>query len=296
MLPDANHLADELLRALDQPGLDLAPAALAAARLEYPALDPAPALAQLEALSDEALNRVSAAGPADAPLHVRVEALNAFLFRECAFHGNRTRYDDPGNSCLNAVLARRTGIPITLAILYIELARRVGVRAEGVNFPGHFLVRVLPQTESPGSTDGLLVDAFHDGAILEERDCRILLHKHVGDDAAFSPTLLARADRRQILSRLLLNLKRLYVRMRSFPQARLATHLLLAISPSSVTELRDRGLLSYHVDDFAGALRDLEDYLRLAPKPDEDDEDERREHEQVWTHVKVLRRRLASLN
>lgn len=296
MLPDADRLAADLVRAVDQPGPDIAPAALVAARLEYPALETAPWLMELDALSEAALDRVSAAGPADVPLHVRVEALNGFLYRERGFRGNRTRYDDPRNSCLNEVLTRKTGIPITLAILYMELARRVGLRAEGVNFPGHFLVRVLPQTEDGRDGEGLLVDAFHEGAILEERDCRILLHKHVGDDAAFSPTLLARADRRQIVARMLLNLKRLYVRMRSFPQARLATHLLLALTPSSVTELRDRGLLSYHVDDFFGALRDLEDYLRLAPKLDEDDEDARREHEQVWTHVKVLRRRLATLN
>ena len=87
-------------------------------------------------------------------------------------------------------------------------------------------------------------------------------------DAAFSPSLLARAGRRQVIVRMLLNLKRLYVRMRSFPQARLATHLLVALSPSSITELRDRGLLAYHVDDLAAALRDLEEYLRLASRGD----------------------------
>jgi regulator of sirC expression with transglutaminase-like and TPR domain len=104
------------------------------------------------------------------------------------------------------------------------------------------------------------------------------------------------ATRRQVVVRMLLNLKRLYVRMRSFPHARLATHLLVALSPSSITELRDRGLLAYHVNDLAAALRDLEEYLRLASRGEEEDEDVRKEHEQVWAHVKVLRRRLASFN
>jgi regulator of sirC expression with transglutaminase-like and TPR domain len=293
MLPDADRLAADLVDAVERPGADLAHAALLVARLEYPALDPRPWLEAIGHLGEEALARVAAAGPADAPLHTRVEALNAFVYRERGFTGNRERYDDPRNSCLNQVLERRTGIPITLAILYVELARRAGLRAEGVNFPGHFLVRVDAED---GRDDGLLIDAFHDGAVLEERDCRVLLHKHLGDDAAFSPALLARAGRRQVIARMLLNLKRLYVRMRSFPQARLATHLLVALSPSSLTELRDRGLLAYHVDDLAAALRDLEEYLRLAGRGEEEDEDARKEQEQVWAHVKVLRRRLASFN
>lgn len=293
MLPDADRLAADLVAAIDRPGVDLAHAALLVARIEYPGLDPAPWLATLAGMGEDALAAVANAGPADAPLHARVEALNAHLYRDRGFTGNRERYDDPRNSCLNQVMERRTGIPITLAILYIELARRAGLRAEGINFPGHFLVRVDAED---GRGDGLLIDAFHDGAVLEERDCRVLLHKHLGDDAAFSPSLLARAGRRQVIVRMLLNLKRLYVRMRSFPQARLATHLLVALTPSSITELRDRGLLAYHVDDLAAALRDLEEYLRLAARGEDEDEDARKEQEQVWAHVKVLRRRLASFN
>jgi regulator of sirC expression with transglutaminase-like and TPR domain len=293
MLPDAHRLAADLVSAVDRAGPDLAHAALVVARLEYPSLEAQPWLAAIDRLGEGALARVAAAGPADAPLHARVEALNAFLYRERGFTGNRDRYDDPRNSCLNQVLERRTGIPITLAVLYVELARRAGLKAEGVNFPGHFLVRVFPDDEAG---EGLLIDAFHDGAVLEERDCRVLLHKHLGDDAAFSPSLLARAGRRQVVVRMLLNLKRLYVRMRSFPQARLATHLLVALSPSSITELRDRGLLAYHVNDLAAALRDLEEYLRLAARGEEQDDDARKEQEQVWAHVKVLRRRIASFN
>jgi regulator of sirC expression with transglutaminase-like and TPR domain len=117
----------------------------------------------------------------------------------------------------------------------------------------------------------------------------------MGDDSAWAPELLARATRRQILVRMLLNLKRLYVKWRSFPQARLITDLLLALSPSAVTELRDRGLLAYHMNDFPAALRDLEEYLKLS-KMSEADDDAKKDNQQVWEHVKALRRRVASLN
>jgi regulator of sirC expression with transglutaminase-like and TPR domain len=117
----------------------------------------------------------------------------------------------------------------------------------------------------------------------------------MGDEAAFEPHLLARATRRQILVRMLLNLKRIYVRWRSFPQARVITDLLLAIAPASLSELRDRGLLAYHMNDFPAALRDLEGYLKMS-RLVEADEDQRKETEQVWEHVKALRRRVASMN
>jgi regulator of sirC expression with transglutaminase-like and TPR domain len=190
---------------------------------------------------------------------------------------------------------RREGIPITMALVYIEVARRAGLRAEGINFPGHFLVRVRQDLHTDDPDEGLIVDPFHGGAILNEAECRQLLRSHMGDTAAFEPSLLARATRRQVLVRMLLNLKRLYVRMHSFPQARLTTDALLALQPSSLADLRDRGLLAYHMNDFSRALRDLEEYLKLARLSEQDD-DERKDTEQVWEHVKTLRRRVAQLN
>ena len=231
----------------------------------------------------------------DAPLGARVDALNKYLFNELGFSGNREHYDDPRNSCLNQVLDKRTGIPISLALIYIEVGRRAGVRVEGVNFPGHFLVRALQDLHTDDPDEGLIIDPFHGGAILNEPDCRTLLQRHMGDDAAFSPSLLARATRRQILVRMLLNLKRLYVRMRSFPQARQVTDVLLALQPTSLSELRDRGLLAYHMNDVFHALKDLEQYLKMA-RLVEQDEEQRKETEQVWDHVKTLRRRAAQLN
>lgn len=289
-------LAEQIADAVDRPGPDLAAPAFLIARLEYPRVDPEPYLDRIDEMGDIASHRVARdAGGHDAPLAARVDALNRYLFNELGFFGNRERYDDPRNSCLNEVLDKRTGIPITLALVYIEVARRAGIRAEGVNFPGHFLVRALQDLHTDDPDDGLIIDAFHGGAILDEADCRILLQRHLGEEAAFEPSLLARATRRQVMARMLLNLKRLYVRMRSFPQARQVSDILLAMQPSSLAELRDRGLLAYHMNDVFHALKDLEEYLKMARLADQD-EDQRKETEQVWEHVKTLRRRAAQMN
>ena len=233
----------------------------------------------------------TATATGDASTSAGIRALNAYLFETLHFVGNRDKYEDPRNSCLNEVLDRRTGIPITLSVVYMEVARRAGLQVDGINFPGHFLVR-CPETQN---SPFLIIDPFHAGALLSEHKCRLLLQKHVGSDVAFSKSLLAPATRLQIIARMLLNLKRIYVHMRSFPQARDVTELLLAITPSALSELRDRGLLAYHLNDVTAALRDLQAYLRLTSMS-ELDKDARDEHQQIWEHVKTLRRRVAALN
>jgi regulator of sirC expression with transglutaminase-like and TPR domain len=288
-------LSEQIVAAAERPGPDFAAPALVIARLEYPYLDPGPYLDRLEQMGDAALHRVGREVGHEAPIFARVDVVNRYLFNELGFFGNREHYDDPRNSCLNEVMDKRTGIPITLSLVYIEVARRAGLRAEGINFPGHFLVRVLQDLHTDNPGDGLVVDPFHGGAILDEAACLALLQKHVGDEAAYDPSLLARATRKQVLLRMLLNLKRLYVRMRSFPQAREVTDILLALQPSSISELRDRGLLAYHMNDVSAALRDLEEYLKLTKMADLDEE-QRKDTEQVWEHVKTLRRRVAQLN
>jgi regulator of sirC expression with transglutaminase-like and TPR domain len=295
---------------MNAPGEDLAPAALAIARVEYPSLDVTGYLDAIERMGETAAGRVAAAG---ARGQEAVTILNEYLYDEQRFTGNRQQYDDPRNSFLNEVIERRTGIPISLAILYLEVARRAGVRVSGVNFPGHFLLRAgddRPRLRSAG--DFLIVDPFHGGALLSELDCRELLRQHVGEDAAFDRQLLEPATRHEIVVRMLVNLKRLYVRMRSFPQARFVADLLLAVNPSAVSELRDRGLLAYHLEDFGAALRDLETYLRLVPRQAgeaahgdlqlESDADSGRDEQapdggtQVWEHIKNLRKRVAGFN
>ena len=290
------QMAEDLLRTLNEPGESLAPAALVIARVEYPSLDAAPYLLRLERMGEAAEGRLRRQ---EAGTAVQIATLNAYLFEELGFSGNAERYDDPRNSFLNEVLDRRLGIPISLAVVYLEIGRRAGMRLEGVNFPGHFLVR------APDAAEDLIVDPFHSGALLSEVDCRHLLREYVGDETAFDRALLATATRQHIVVRMLVNLKRLYVRMQSFPQARAVADLLLAVDPSALSELRDRGLLAYHMEDFASALRDLEAYLRLMPRGDASNPEERDRNEedasetesaQIWEHVKTLRRRVAGFN
>ena len=274
------------------PDPDLAIAALMIARVDHPTLDSGPYLERLDALGREAADRVARADsvPRRVPPHadreafIRVAALNDYLFRDLGFVGNERQYEDPRNSFLNEVLDRRTGIPITLALVYMEVARRAGISVTGVNFPGHFLVR----------SHDLIIDPFGGGACLSEEGCRDLLRRHAGDEVIWDAHLLSRATKPQILVRMLLNLKRLYVRMYSFPQARDVTELLLAVDSAAINELRDRGLLAYHLNDFSAALRDLQAYLELASGPFGNSD--RDEHDQIWEHVKTLRKRVASLN
>jgi regulator of sirC expression with transglutaminase-like and TPR domain len=277
------------------------------ARVEYPRLDASRYIDQLDALGREAAERVARARPTDAPPYVepdsyaRVMALSDYLFREQKFVGNAARYEDPRNSFLNEVLDRRTGIPITLALVYMEVARRAGVVVQGINFPGHFLVRCpvdrrLAYAARPGRYRDLIIDAYHGGALLSEDGCRRLLERHAGEGVEWDDAhLRSDATKPQILARMLVNLKRVYVQMYSFPQARDITELLLAVDPTAANELRDRGLLAYHLHDFSAALRDLQDYLRLSSTAALDEEG-RGEQAQIWEHVKTLRRRVASLN
>ena len=287
-------LAKALALATNAPGTGLAEAALVIATIEYPRLDPGPYLARLDEMGEAAASAVARHADLGRPTALAsIRALNQYLFDDLQFVGNRNKYDDPRNSCLNEVLDRRTGIPITISLVYMEVARRAGLQMEGVNFPGHFLVRCAEPSREAGA--GHIIDPFHAGALLSESKCRVLLQQHVGPEVAFRTSLLAPATRTQIIVRMLLNLKRLYVHMRSFPQARDVTELLVAMTPSALSELRDRGLLAYHLNDVTGALRDLQTYLKLASMS-ELDKDERDEHQQIWEHVKTLRRRVAALN
>jgi regulator of sirC expression with transglutaminase-like and TPR domain len=295
MKPDGSR-TDALLRTLASDSADgLVRAGLIVASIEHGAFDPAPTLARLEAMGNDAASRLARAAALTA--EARVDALNAYFFDELGFTGNERRYDDPRNSFLNDVVERRTGIPISLAVVYMDVARRAGVPLEGVNFPGHFLVRYTARMDDLGRSHDLLIDPFHRGALLSEADCRGLLERHLGPDATLSHEMLATADTRQILVRMLTNLKRVYVRSRSFAQAFEVTDLLLAVDRDSLTELRDRGLLAYQLRDFPAALRDLQAYLQgLSPVPHQLDEETRKEYEQVWEHVKSLRRRIAGFN
>jgi regulator of sirC expression with transglutaminase-like and TPR domain len=261
------------------------------ARVAYPELDPEPWLDELRQIGRVARAHVDVGLGGSPPRRTRLRIVTDFLYGQLGFVGNEEQYDDPRNSLLNDVLSRRTGIPITLALVLLDVGRAAGLTVEGVNFPGHFLVRCLPAPADDTDSAPLIVDPFHGGALLAEADCARLLRAHLGPDATLEPAMLRAASKRQVLIRMMLNLKRAFVRLRSFAQAHAVTQLIVALDPSSLTELRDRGLLASQLGDYAAALRDLEEWLQLAP-PDGDSD----ERKQVWDHVKTLKRRVAALN
>lgn len=250
-------------RILAQPeaAIDLPEAALLVACEEYPELDVEGYRARLVALGHEAQRRVAGLDPAES-----VQAVSRLLFVEMGFSGNEEHYYDPRNSFLNDVLDRRRGVPITLATVFIEVGRRAGLEAHGVGLPGHFITRV----EMPGGP--WLLDPFHGGARLTLDDCQQRLDRIFNGRLRMDPGMLAPCGPRAILSRMLQNLKAIYVRGQDFERALGVVELLLRVNPASATELRDRGLLYATLDCYGLAIRDLSLYVERAPHSAEADE------------------------
>jgi regulator of sirC expression with transglutaminase-like and TPR domain len=241
----------------DDESIDLAVAALRIALIEYKRLDFSRWLAELDQLAVRA--RDLAPGTSDWAL---LYGLDAALFVEAGFHGNVNAYYDPRNSFLNDVLERRQGIPITLSVVYVEVARRLGLPVAGVSFPGHFLVAYF------GDSRVEFIDAFNRGARLDERACRDLLARSAGPDVAFSPEFVKPASRRQTLVRILNNLKAIYARKDDLVRAVAVMDRLLQIAPDAVGEYRDRGLALFQLGDAKRALHDLEAYVERSGRPE----------------------------
>ena len=241
---------------LARPAIPLAEAALAVAEEEYPRLDAGRYLAAL----DELAGAVAARLPPRRTAADALRAMRAVLFEERGFRGNEERYYDPRNSFLNEVLDRRLGIPITLSILYIEVAARVGVTVQGVAFPGHFLVRC-----SAGGTE-VFIDPFHGGEVLSADECVARLKARAPARAEFDPRHLEPVGPRHILGRLLHNLKRIYVETSDDLRALWVVDRLLLLSPDDLVETRDRGLVLARLGHAAPAQRDLAAYLAAAPE------------------------------
>jgi regulator of sirC expression with transglutaminase-like and TPR domain len=237
--------------------VDLAEAALTMAQEEYPLLDPAPYLRQLDAWAARVRHRLP---PRSAPVE-RLEAVNRVLFQEENFTGNEEDYYDPHNSFLNEVMDRRTGIPITLSVVYLEVARRAGLPLVGVGLPGHFIVRY----PAPGRFYG--VDPFHGGRFLTESDCREKVQRIYGGRMAFRLDYLKPVGSFAILTRMLYNLKNIYVESKSHAKALAVVDKLILLNPQAWNELRDRAILWYQLKHFRNALTDLEAYLRRVPSP-----------------------------
>jgi regulator of sirC expression with transglutaminase-like and TPR domain len=258
--------------------LDLAEAALLIAREEYPELEVAHYLSRLDALAEDLDRRL----PSGVPPRRVAEALNAFLFDEHGFSGNSDAYYDPRNAFLNEVLDRRLGIPITLSTLYMEIGRRVGFEVEGIGLPGHFLLR------HAGREDFFYIDAFQRGAFLRAEDCRAKLQGLYNASLPFRPEFLEPVTKRQVLTRMLHNLKGIYIQEGDYRRALAATDRILLLDPGATSELRDRGLLYFRLECFRSALRDLEAYLDRAPGSEDAD--------QLRRHVRVLRMLVRMVN
>jgi regulator of sirC expression with transglutaminase-like and TPR domain len=238
--------------------------ALLIARDEYPDLDVAACLAQVEAHAASLRPVVDALD--DAPLKMQV--INRRLFEELGYAGNRDEYYDPRNSYLNMVLNRRLGNPISLAVIQMEVARRLGVPLDGISFPGHFLVR-LPVG------DGMLVmDPFNRGRPLGTEELRRRAKPHFGDevpdDALFD--ILSPAPNRAILMRILRNLHALYAGNGDWARAVRCMDRVLSLLPDNAEALRDRGTGYAEMGHVAGAARDLGEYLQRWPGADDADE------------------------
>ncbi len=288
MTPQSKLLAVEARRrfaaAVAQPeaALDVAHAALLVAAEEQPGLDVEDYRARLLALGVEA--RVRVAARPDAPL----TAFNHFMFEEQGFAGNQAHYNDPRNSLLSHVLERRTGIPITLSIVYISVGRRAGLEVEGVGLPGHFIVRVSVPNSSPGEvTRTTLVDPFH-ATLLDENDCQQRLDAVYGGQVPLADEHLRAVTAREILVRLLRNLKGNYAQLKRYRRALAVVERILLLAPTAIAERRDRAQLLAQLGRYAEAVRDAEAYLRVAS----DASDAARVREQL----KQLQAQQAALN
>lgn len=234
---------------------DTLEACLLVALEEYPDLDLAREVRRVEAMGEEAARRT--AGVAN--FFARLDAIRVYLFEELRFQGSEESYDDPRNAYLNQVLDRRCGIPLTLSVLYMEVARRTGLGAVGVALPGHFVVRVEDLER------WALVDPFGGGFVITEEDCRELVAKTTGRPSLFRRDLLSGADSLSTVVRLLQNLKRVYLAQDDYPRALAAVDRLLLAAPDDPRELRDRGFLLANLGRAKAAVADLEAYLSLAP-------------------------------
>src|SRR5579883_329792 len=246
---------DALRQALDRDStVTLDAAALAMAEFESPGLDLAKYLAVLDRFADDLRPRVlNQSG------EQFVQLANDYLFGELGFRGNQAEYHDPRNSCLNYVLDRRIGLPITVSVVYIEVARRLERPVAGVGLPGHFIVRY---------DDGAFatyIDPFHEGKLLSQQDCRALAREITGTDIGVDSSALEPVGVRYIVVRMLNNLRAAYFRSREFPKCAAVLDLLIEYFASNPEYYKARGVVRLKLRKLAGARNDFQKYLQYSP-------------------------------
>ena len=261
---------------LPHEALDLGLGALLIAQIEHPGLSPAHSLMHLGELAG-----ASGAAHIGDPLKA-LHRLREFLFEEEGFTGNVDDYHDPRNSCLNDVLERRMGIPITLSVIMMEVGRRLGLKIVGVGLPGHFVVRAEVGSEP------VLLDPFDGGALLTHERAADLVARAVGRRIPLTEAHFAPASKRQILSRMLMNLRGIYCRREEWAKALAVFDRLLAADDRAVVHRRDRGTVLLKLGRPHQAAADWERYLRECPGAED--------AERVRDDLRRLRARLASMN
>ena len=277
-----DDLDEQFRQLVGQPdeAIDLVQGALLIAKNVYADLDVSAQAARIEDLADTLNGRLQAGeGIPD-----RIVALNRFLFEELRFRPNDQDYYDPRNSFLNEVLERRVGIPITLSVLYIAVGRRIGVPLQGVSFPGHFLVKC------PLEQGLVVLDPYAGGTSLTLKDLQQRLREVRGGEVsrAIVAGLLVSATHREILARMLRNLKSIYLSRQDYLRALALMHWIILAVPGQAAEVRDRGMAYLKLECYRAALSDLEQYLGMAPEAED--------VEEVRNQVLELRRGVARLN
>ncbi len=251
---EAREDALELFRAatcVPDDKLDLVDAALLLARAEYPDLDGAAYRQKLEEMGQEASKLLRG------NLLERIAVLNRLLFERMGFRGNRDDYYDPRNSFLNDVLDRRTGIPITLSLVYIEVGRRAALELVGIGMPSHFLVGLSGRSD-------LFVDVFHEGNLLTVADCAARLGE-LRPDVKFRPEFLVPVGPRQILTRILNNLLQIYLNRRQLAKALAMLERIFCVEPHEPEWLKQRAALHFQLKNYSRASADLGAYLAQVP-------------------------------
>jgi regulator of sirC expression with transglutaminase-like and TPR domain len=250
---------ERLGAAADRPDadIDLVRSALQVSLLLGNPVDEEAQVSHLHALARQAQKHVRQLGP----LRERIESFNRFFYAQLGFRGNDEDFYDPRNSFVDQVLDRRLGIPISLSLIYTEIARRTGLPAQGVGFPGHFLVKV------GGGDNVLVLDAFAGGRLLSSDDLDRRLQQIFAEkrlSVRSDPRLLRAASKREILVRMLRNLKAIYLRQSQRHEALMVVSAILALVPDLPDELRDRGLLYRELGHAGAALRDLRRFAKVA--------------------------------
>ena len=226
--------------------------------LEYRDLDISKYIEKINGISNSL--RVKISGVKN-PTYL-ISMLNEYLFDELGFHGAEEDYYDPGNSFLNMVLDKKTGIPITLSIIYTEVAKNVGLDLKIVGFPGHVIVKYKNE---------IILDPFYRGILLTIEDLEEILEKNFGNGIEFVPEYLNEATTEQLLTRLLRNLKNAYTQSYAYNNAMKCTDMILGMQPESPEEIRDKGILEERLLRYDKALPLLNKYLELEPEADDAD-------------------------